>query len=471
MMHTQSVQFMTLPARSGSRGSARTISAVGSGAALEKAALLLLFAGTAFNWISSYLFAATYLDLPEWVVTRFYLYICVPALVVSVRNYSRFGGFAKSPALLACMFALLAGMLWTTQTELGRGLLKFAAFAVTIPMACLVVKHDYKRQCIQAFVWGTTASLVLAMAESGIGSSAARFGALVDVDGRAASNPNSVGAQAAFAACLAALWFLHKPGCTPAARKKSRLAIAASACMILFLLYALLLTASRTAFIALAGTLIWAAAVRFRRSPIVLAGCALALLLTVSMLWVADSIEPDSNGGFYTQLESRLFQDQEGTVGTLGSRTLIWKYAGDLLTNDYRWVLGFGTGGVDKALGGFFELGQFAIGADGIRRLHSHSTFVEWALMLGLVGALIPLWLAIRVGATAWRMDLQDNGVERTSLVVFAVLFSFGGVINTEVFWMAYGTLLWAMLSPRPAPATALRSIPLFQVIHSRKRL
>jgi hypothetical protein len=468
-MYPQTNQVTAAPVRASRLRPEQNVSAVGSGAGIEKAALLLLFAGTAFNWISSYLFAATYLDLPEWVVTRFYLYICVPALALSLRNYSRFGGFGKSPALLTSVAALLAGLLWTTETELGRGVLKFAAFAVTAPMASLVIKHDYKKQCMQAFVWGTTASLVLAMAASGVGSSTMRFGALVDAAGRAASNPNSVGAQAAIAACLSALWFLQKPGNTPSARRKSRIAIGASACMILFLLYALLLTASRTAFIALAGTLIWGVAGRFRRSPIALVCCALALISVASMLWAANSIEPDTSGGFYSQLESRLFQDQEGTVGTLGLRTLIWKFAGDLLTNDYRWVLGFGTGGVDKALGSFFELGQFAIGADGIRRLHSHSTFIEWILMLGLVGALIPLWLAIRVCATAWRMDLNEKGVERTSLVVFAILFSFGGVINTEVFWMAYGTLLWAILSP--PPAMTVKNARMFQVVDFRTRL
>lgn len=454
-MYPQSAQLMAAPVFQSRRRSETIVSAMGSGAAIEKAALLLLFAGTSFNWISSYFFAATYIDLPEWVVTRFYLYICVPALIFSLRSYLRFGGFAKSPALLSSVFALLIGLLWTTETELGRGALKFAAFAVTVPMASLVVKHDYKRQCIRAFVWGTTASLALAMAVSGMGSMTMRFGTLIDATGRAASNPNSVGAQAAFAECLAALWLLQKPENTPAAGRKSRFAMAASACMVLFLMYSLLLTASRTAFIALAGTLVWAVVVRFRRSPMALVCSALALISVASIVWVAASIEPDSSGGFYSQLESRLFQDQEGTVGTLGARTLIWKFAGDLLTNDYRWVLGFGTGGVDKTLGSFFELGQFTIGSDGIRRLHSHSTFVEWMLMLGLVGALIPLWLAIRVSATAWRMDCREDGIDRTSLVVFAVLFSFGGVINTEVFWMAYGTLLWAMLSPRPTPAMA----------------
>jgi hypothetical protein len=470
-MPAQHAQLMAVPIfQSHRRSSDKIVSAVGSGAGIEKAALLLLFAGTAFNWISSYLFAAAYLDLPEWVVTRFYLYICIPALVFSLCSYTRFGGFGKSPALLTCVFALLTGLLWTTETELGRGLLKFAAFAVTVPMASLVVKHDYKKQCIQAFVWGTAASRVLAMAESGVGSSAMRFGTLIDASGRS-SNPNNVGAQAAFAGCLGALWFLQRPRDTPAAGRKSRFAIAASTCVVLFLVYSLLLTASRTAFIALAGTLIWIAVVRSRRSLMALVCCALALISVASMLWVADSIEPDSNGSFYSQLESRLFQDKEGTVGTLGTRTLIWTFAGDLLTNDYRWVLGFGTGGVDKALGSFFELGQFAIGTDGIRRLHSHSTFIEWMLMLGLAGAAIPLWLAIRVCATAWRMDCQENGVDRTSLVVFAVLLSFGSVINTEVFWMAYGTLLWAMLSPQPTLAMAHKNTLLLHGADLRARL
>jgi len=179
---------------------------------------------------------------------------------------------------------------------------------------------------------------------------------------------------------------------------------------------------------------------------------ALTVVSALSILWAADSMGPDTNS-FSSQMQGRLFQDQEGTVRTLGSRTLIWKFAGDLLTNDYRWVLGFGTGGVDQALGSFFELGWYSLGADGVRRLHSHSTFIEWALMFGLAGAMIPIWLAMRVIVTGWRMDNRENSAQRTSLISFAILFSFGGVINTEVFWVAFGTLLWAMLSYRP-PAT-----------------
>jgi hypothetical protein len=180
---------------------------------------------------------------------------------------------------------------------------------------------------------------------------------------------------------------------------------------------------------------------------------ALTVVSVLSILWTADSMGPETNSSFSSQMQGRLFQDEEGTVRTLGSRTLIWKFAGDLLTDDYRWVLGFGTGGVDQALGSFFELGWYALGADGIRRLHSHSSFIEWALMFGLAGATIPIWLAIRVIATGWRMDHRENSAQRTSLISFAILFSFGGVINTEVFWIAFGTLLWAMLSHRP-PAT-----------------
>jgi hypothetical protein len=54
---------------------------------------------------------------------------------------------------------------------------------------------------------------------------------------------------------------------------------------------------------------------------------------------------------------------------------------------------------------------------------------------------------------------------------MFAILFSFGGVINTEVFWMAYGTLLWAMLCPRPRPALAHNNTPALHVTDFGGRL
>jgi hypothetical protein len=41
--------------------------------------------------------------------------------------------------------------------------------------------------------------------------------------------------------------------------------------------------------------------------------------------------------------------------------------------------------------------------------------------------------------------------------VVFAALFSFGAVINTECFWVAFGTLLWAELSVARPQAAAMQ--------------
>ncbi|HTM51723.1 MAG TPA: O-antigen ligase family protein [Bryobacteraceae bacterium] len=429
-------------------GAARRESAVGAAAGIEKAALFLVFAGISFHWISAYLLASVHIEMPEWVETRYYLYICIPALLLSVRSYGRFAGFTKTPSMLACLTLMLGGLLWTAESEVGRGALKFAGFAVTIPLASLIVKNDYTRRCSQWFVWGTVASLALAVAIEGDGLAGYRFGTLIDVNGRTASNPNSVGAQAALAACLLTLQFWRTT-----ANRRSRLTNAASAAAILFLVYAVFLTASRTAFIVLAGTLLWSLVLRCQRSPTALLWGGMALLFSVSMLWAADSLLADANNDVYSQIRSRLFQDQEGTVGTLGSRTLIWQFAGGLLTEDTRWVAGFGTGGVDKALGTFFELGEYAIGRDGIRRLHSHSTFIDWALMFGLVGLLVPAWLAIRAARTALRLDLEDDRVDRTSLLMFALLFSFGGVITTEVFWIAFGSLLWASLSrTRTAP-------------------
>jgi O-antigen ligase len=220
-------------------------------------------------------------------------------------------------------------------------------------------------------------------------------------------------------------------------------------------------TASRTAFLTLAGTVAWIIALRFRRTPGKLVPGALVAVCVVLSLSAFTAVAAEGAlQSIYDQLGSRLVADNEGTVGTLGSRTLIWRFGLENLAATDRWAFGLGAGGVDKALGSFFELGLFAQGRDGIRRLHSHSTYIEWVLMLGFLGVLAPLALGIQTAWRSWRLDLAQGTVRRTALVVFAFLYSFGGVMNTEIFWIAFGSLLWAELTPgapplRPAAAAS----------------
>jgi O-antigen ligase len=161
------------------------------------------------------------------------------------------------------------------------------------------------------------------------------------------------------------------------------------------------------------------------------------------------SVIASGDGGFYDNVAGRLFADDEGTRDTLGSRTIIWRSGIDAVISSGQWLLGLGVGGVDKVLGGSYELDLFATGKDGIRRSHSHSTYVEWFMMLGALGILLATWLTMVCAMSAWRLDKSYGSVHRTGLLVFAAIYSCGGVINTEVFWIAFGSLLWSALSIR----------------------
>jgi len=157
---TVPMRWVPLPARTLER------EAIGPLQYLEKPALLLLFFGTALNWVAPYLiwFFQLQLVLPEWVRARHSLLVALPALLLGVPALRRYGGFAKTGPPLACAALILAGMAWVDLSEKGRGLLTFAAFATTLPAAALVNKHRYVVPCVLALGLGTVVSLAIALA-------------------------------------------------------------------------------------------------------------------------------------------------------------------------------------------------------------------------------------------------------------------------------------------------------------------
>jgi hypothetical protein len=416
-------------------------------ARLERVSLLLLFFGTAFCSMLYYVIGSSLEWLPDWVYTRYPLCVAIPACLFGCFAYCKHRGFARSLPMAAVVLLLAASTLWTEESELGRGLLKVALFAVTLPVAALVVKHNYVPACQKAFVLGTGILFLAAVTDPAAHMFESRFGYLKDASSQVVSNPNIVGLQAALAAIITTIWALYPERRAPRGGG-GRLRLLVGPLSAAFFCYLVLRSGSRTAFLTLSGVMIWIFLKRFRSSPVAIVTVLLLCLILAASLLAFDIALDSGNSHAFEAVNARLFQDAEENVSTLGNRTLIWSCAWDRIRQEERWVAGFGSGGVDKQLGRCFDRGTFRLGGDGIKRLHSHNTFVEWALMCGALGLAVAGWLAIRAAITARRLDAADGGCGRTSLLLYILLLSFGSVINTIAFWLAVGPLVWAMLTP-----------------------
>src|SRR5581483_8726874 len=151
--------------------------------------------------------------------------------------------FAKT-ALVICTAALaIIGVGWTDSSELGRGALLAAAILVPLPIAALVRRNGCLDAFLRTFAVSTAASLVFGLAARGL-----EFSRMVDSTDSHTANPNSVGIQAALAALFLLIAFPRW--------KKAAAYPYAVVCV--FLVISAILTASRTAFLALIAALaIW----------------------------------------------------------------------------------------------------------------------------------------------------------------------------------------------------------------------
>jgi O-antigen ligase len=390
----------------------------------DRAALLLAACGTALVWLVPYLLSDA--DVPSWLVTRWYLLVCVPALVGGAFAFPQYAGFAKDRVVLLAVTLAIAGLIWTDPTEVGRGALLAVAILVPLPLAALIRKRDLLNEFMWAFSITTTASLIFAFARAGVG-----FARLADDTGTSTANPNSVGIQAALAALFLVMATAGQKGL------KSKFGLVIVALLVIFCV----LTASRTAFLAIAGT----AAVSLllgRRITIRLLFKAIGLLTCFA---VASAIFA---GPFYQGLFGRLIEDADETRDTFGGRVQIWELAGEQFSGN-RWLYGVGTGGVDKVLGEDSNFAGEAQGPDGIWRLSPHNTLVWWALAFGINGLIIYGWLGWKMTRAAYVLDRRLGQWHRVALIVFVGLAGFGGVITQEGYWCVLGSALLAGLSPQ----------------------
>jgi hypothetical protein len=325
---------------------------------------------------------------------------------------------------------MLAGILWTDETEFGRSLLLAGAFLVTLPVAALINERLWWHDFARTFGFATVATMLIAAPHV---SATLRWGTILDRTSTPLTNPDTVGLQAGLAAVLlmgtaprrTRLWSLYLP--------------------VASLLIVLVLSATLTALIAfvvgLALTLLWRARNDLYRVltlivPIALGALAMALANTPFL--------PES---FYRQLGDRFTHSDETIMASLQARQLMLSYGLERLSERHNWMIGFGTGSPDKVLGESLEFRSAAQGRDNVRRVYCHNTFLWWIMSFGLLGLIVCGWLATEIARGALRLDTVERSWVRIAVLMYAMLGGMGGVINQEPFWIAFGSLLWAMLS------------------------
>ncbi len=391
---------------------------------LERISLIIGAAGTAMVWLIPYLLGGS--SAPEWVVSRWYLLVGVPALLFGALAYLRFGDFAKSPAVLLYSGLVACGCLWTDPTEQGRGLLIATAFVMVVPISALIRKHNYLEVFLTTFAVVSAATMIYAFAFAG-------SLVLKDSLGTTTTNPNGIGIHAGFAALVALMYI----------REKSSSRQITMACLAIVLMLFSISTASRTAFLSLGGAILVSLFFRNRQSAFRVV--ILLLLAVTSSIGISEFL--DIEVPFYQGIVSRLIQDEEGTMETLGDRVQIWDVASSAFGSDTNWMHGTGTGGVDKVLGGLYESKGRARGRDGIWRIHAHNTLVWSGLAFGVPGILFLVWLAVMMSVRAIQMDSELQGWEHSALVTYIGIASLGGVITQDGCWCVFGSALLAGLS------------------------
>jgi hypothetical protein len=400
---------------------------------IERFGVLLMAGGTGMAWIMQYVYLVFLTDFPDWIYRFYALGICIPAAIFGCFAYPKYGGFTKgAPLVLAALLA--TGVAWTDATEYRRGVSVAISFAMTLPISALLRKHNYLKPAIWAFGTATAASMLFAMTQPMV---AGRWGMLIH-SGTMLSNPASVGLQCATAAALLLLVAIRSLARSAALR-------CLQVGMISFLLVCCILTASRTAFLALVGASCVALLLRARHNFLPVALALLAVLFVVGTIMAAAAAFSDRP--FYDQLLERTVGNEDETLTTLGGRTDIWYFGADQFLEGSNWIGGVGTGGVDKTLGQFSIFRNRDLGSDGIWRLYAHNTLVWCGLGLGTLGLIVGGWLTLSLVRSAYRSDHEEHGWERGSLVAFLILFGTGAVVHVEPCWILLGSVLWAIMS------------------------
>ncbi len=405
------------------------------GCRLENVLLMSTFFLSATSWIMFGILqmAPLYLSSTNWVVSRFDLYIWIPAMIIGMLYLRR--AFARrltiGAYILACCLSC-AGLLWADSSEIGRGMIHTAAWLSVIPVMAALSSGAPVRFCSRAWIAGTIASGVAGLIYTQLEGH--RFGIFLNQTQTAVSNPNGVGCQFALAALLLRedIWI-----------RGSGVASYVARFFVGILVCGVLLTASRTALAALVVVGLALYLRRFR-SPGIAVVSGVTCMLIAAALWQGDAVLKEATGLSLTDgVRDRIANDESATLGSFGHRTEIWNYGWDVLWDDNRWFAGVGTGAVEKTLGGYAEYGGREVGRDGIWRLYSHNTYLNWMLEFGLVGIPIGLLLLVALLRHVMR-TLRCGTIVPAIILLFFLTVGFSGVIYTESFWIPMTAIMFA---------------------------
>ena len=380
--------------------------------------------------------------------------LLLPAAVLGGLAWWSVDSFARSWPVVLCVGLSTLGMLYADAEENRRGTAAASYLILVLPIAALIVKHRCWWLCVKVYVLANASALAWALwleyRQHGVALfvSARRFGFLWSADRTTKlANPNMVGIQLAFAAVLAFALYLKETSRaaeTPGAPRRGGLLT--PACLGLLVL-GCLLTASRGAFVAMAAGLVvlllWETKnqVPSRLKGLVAAGCVLASLM--AFVVVSSDFRP------WRALGSRL--DSITGVLTASGRVNLWIKAYHAWRSDSRvfWI-GTGTGTAPEMLS---MANRFTMG-DGVTLcpIDTHNTFCEWVLSYGMLGLAAGVPLVFVVVRRAHRLDRRDGMVTRRAILLCFFLTAMNLVAFYDMFFVAAGALVLAMLSD-PTPA------------------
>jgi len=384
--------------------------------------------------------------------------LLLPAAVLGGLAWWSVDSFARSWPVVLCVAISALGMLYAGMGENRRGMAAATYLILALPIAALIVKHRCWWLCTKVYVLANASALGWALwleyRLHGISLffSARRFGFLWSSDRTMKlANPNMVGIQLAFAAVLAFALYLKETSRAaenPAASRSGGLLTLS--CLGLLAL-GCVLTASRGAFLAMAAGLLvlWLWETK-NQMPSQLRGlvatcCVLASLM--AFVVVSSDFRP------WRALGSRL--DSISGVLTASGRVNLWIKAYHAWRSDPRvfWI-GTGTGTAPEMLS---MANRFTM-SDGVTLcpIDTHNTFCEWVLSYGMLGlaAGVPLvFVAVR---RAQRLDRRDGMVTRRAILLCFFFSAMNLVTFYDMFFVAAGALVLAMLSdPPPLPAAS----------------
>jgi len=375
------------------------------------------------------------------------LLFCTPAVALGIATFLRHTpvsvGFTHPLSLMLVL--MVAGLAWVDRSEIGRGLLITADALCPFAIASCITRYKASWFCIKCFILASAVSLlfvlVMSPADAGLASQG-RFGTLTDADGSFVTNADDFTGQMALACSLCGLGLLT--GSLDALFSRPLYLL-----LMLFFALATLLSASRTGIIALAITalvlLIYSSISQrlVMLSAVVIASFAtMLLMLTSSSLRTAISDVTEKTLGRFT----------DDTVSTLGDRVTIWSTVPTIVSQRPAVsAIGLGTGGVERELAAVMTTQEGSrLGKDGILRLFSHNTFVEWFLSYGIVGCILALGFMVYSMKTMHRERDRDARVLMIILFVYFNVYSIGMVVYRAPFIIGIESVyLAALLSPK----------------------